>query len=123
MKLLKQNSLLRSLAELRGNPRACVYTEPMWGLSMNLCLPYASVYMLGLGMNDVEVGIISSIYMFSQTVFSILSGISSQIPLERFFEIGYNEQVYPQFSRGVMKPLGQMRGNDYHECIQQEKAP
>lgn len=74
MKKLKQNSLLRSLAELRGNPRACVYTEPMWGLSMNLCLPYASVYMLGLGMNDVEVGIISSIYMFSQMVFSILSG-------------------------------------------------
>ena len=23
-----------------------VYTEPMWGLSMNLCLPYATVYML-----------------------------------------------------------------------------
>ena len=72
MKKLKQNSLLRSLAELKGNPRACVYTEPMWGLSMNLCLPYASVYMLSLGMNDVEVGIISSIYMFSQTIFSIL---------------------------------------------------
>ena len=74
MKKLKQNYLLRSLLDLRGNPRACVYTEPMWGLSMNLCLPYASVYMLSLGMNDVEVGIISSIYMFSQTIFSILSG-------------------------------------------------
>ena len=68
------NNLFHTLMELRGNPRACLFTEPMWGLSMNLCLPYASVYMLGLGMNDVEVGIISSIYMFSQTVFSILSG-------------------------------------------------
>ena len=74
MNIFKKNSLLRSLAELKGNPRACVYTEPMWGLSMNLCLPYASVYMLGLGMNDVEVGIISSVYMFSQMIFSILSG-------------------------------------------------
>ena len=45
-KLLQKNQLLRTLAELRGNPRACVYTEPMWGLSMNLCLPYATVYML-----------------------------------------------------------------------------
>lgn len=75
MKLrLMKHPLFRTLIELRGNPRACVFTEPMWGLSMNLCLPYASVYMLSLGMNDVQVGIISSIYMFSQTVFAMLSG-------------------------------------------------
>lgn len=72
--LILRNKLLRTLVELRGNPRACVYTEPMWGLSMNLCLPYASVYMLALGMNDVQVGIVTSIYMFSQMVFSFLSG-------------------------------------------------
>ena len=72
-KLLK-HQLLRTLVDLRGNSRACVYTEPMWGLSMNLCLPYASVYMLALGMSDVEVGIISSIYMFSQMIFAYLSG-------------------------------------------------
>lgn len=73
-KKLQKNSLLHTLIGLRGNPRACVYTEPMWGLSMNLCLPYASVYMLGLGLNDVQVGIISSVYMFSQMICSILSG-------------------------------------------------
>lgn len=70
----KKHPLLETLIGLRGNPRACVYTEPMWGLSMNLCLPYASVYMLTFGMNDVEVGIISSIYMFSQMIFALLSG-------------------------------------------------
>lgn len=73
-KTLQKHPLLRTLFELRGNPRACVFTEPMWGLSMNLCLPYASVYMLTFGMNDVEVGIISSIYMFSQMIFALLSG-------------------------------------------------
>ena len=72
-KLLK-HQLLRTLFELRGNPRACVYTEPMWGLSMNLCLPYASIYMLTLGMSDVQVGIVTSIYMFSQMLFAFLSG-------------------------------------------------
>jgi len=46
----------------------------MWGLSMNLCLPYASVYMLTFGMSDVQVGIITSIYMFSQMLFAFLSG-------------------------------------------------
>lgn len=71
---LQKNKLLRTLIELRGNPRACVYTEPLWGLSMNLCLPYASVYMLTFGMSDVQVGIITSIYMFSQMIFALLSG-------------------------------------------------
>lgn len=74
-KFLSKHSFLRTLIELRGNPRACVYTEPMWGLSMNLCLPYASVYMLALGLNDVSVGVVASIYMFSQTVFAFLSGV------------------------------------------------
>lgn len=73
-KLLK-HQLLRTLFELRGNPRACVYTEPMWGLSMNLCLPYASIYMLTLGMSDVQVGIVTSIYMFSQMICAFLSGV------------------------------------------------
>ncbi|WP_252891667.1 MFS transporter [Thermoclostridium stercorarium] len=73
-KLLKKNRLLHTLLELRGNPRACIYTEPMWGLSMNLCLPYASVYMIALGLNDVQVGIVTSVYMFSQTIFAFISG-------------------------------------------------
>ena len=72
-KLLK-HKLLHTLFELRGNPRACVYTEPMWGLSINLCLPYASVYMLAFGISDIQVGIVISIYMFSQMIFAFLSG-------------------------------------------------
>jgi MFS family permease len=67
--------LLGTLVGLRGNPKACVYTEPMWGLSMALCLPYASVYMLALGLSDLHVGIVASIYMFSQMIFSLLSGV------------------------------------------------
>lgn len=74
LKKLKKNPLLQTLIHLKGNPRACVYTEPMWGLSMNLCLPYASVYMLAFGMSDTEVGLVSSIYMFSQMISSFLAG-------------------------------------------------
>jgi MFS family permease len=73
-KILLKNKLLRTLFELRGNPRVCVYTEPMWGLSMNLCLPYATVYMLAFGISDVQVGIVTSIYMFSQMIFAFVSG-------------------------------------------------
>lgn len=71
---LKKNQLIRTLIELRGNSRACIYTEPLWGLSVNLCLPYATVYMLTFGMSDTEVGIVSSIYMFSQMIFAFLAG-------------------------------------------------
>ena len=67
-------SLIKSLKSLKGNPRASVYTEPLWGLSMNLCLPYASVYMLALGLNDLQVGITVTIAMLSQGVFAFLSG-------------------------------------------------
>jgi len=42
---------------------------------MNLCLPYASVYMLGIGLNDVQVGITASLCMFSQMVCSYISGV------------------------------------------------
>lgn len=73
-KILLKHKLLQTLFELRGNPRACVYTEPMWGLSMSLCLPYASVYMLAFGISDIQVGIVTSIYMFSQMIFAFLSG-------------------------------------------------
>jgi MFS family permease len=69
------NSLIRALKGLRGNQRACVLTEPMWGLSMNLCLPYASVYMLALGLQDIQIGLLASVGMVSQTVWGLLSGI------------------------------------------------
>jgi len=69
------NPLLKSLAGLKGNGRACVYTEPMWGLSMMLVLPYASVFMLALGVKDEQIGLLATISMLSQMVFGLLSGV------------------------------------------------
>ena len=69
-----KDTLFTTLIHLKGNPRACVYTEPLWGLSMNLCLPYLSVYMLALGLNDSRIGFITTICMLSQFVFSFFSG-------------------------------------------------
>lgn len=73
-KFLLKHPLFKTLVDLKGNPRACVYTEPMWGLSVNLCLPYATVFMLALGLSDTQVGLVTSIYMFSQMIFAFLSG-------------------------------------------------
>ena len=69
-----RNLLLSSLVRLRGNARACVYTEPMWGLSMMLVIPYASVFMLALGMSDEQIGLLATVSTLSQVVFSLVSG-------------------------------------------------
>jgi len=68
------NPLFKTLVTIKGNPRVCIYTEPLWGLSMNLCIPYASVYMLALGLRDTQVGFVATVYMLSQMVFAFLSG-------------------------------------------------
>ncbi|MCL1840984.1 MAG: MFS transporter [Propionibacteriaceae bacterium] len=70
-----KNPLIRTLVGLRGNPRACVYTEPLWGLSMNLCLPYMSVYMLANGLHDAQIGLVSTAGMLAQVVFGLLGGV------------------------------------------------
>ncbi|MCL2264607.1 MAG: MFS transporter [Treponema sp.] len=41
---------------------------------MNLCMPYLSVYMLALGLTDSRIGLVVTINLLSQIVFSFLSG-------------------------------------------------
>jgi len=69
------NLLWHTLISLRGNPRACVWTEPLWGLSMALVLPYMSVFMLALGVHDAQIGLVASIGMVSQVFFGLAGGI------------------------------------------------
>jgi MFS family permease len=74
-RILKTHPLIRSLLALRGNARACVYTEPLWGIPFNLYGPYISVYMLALGVSDTQIGLIASIGFFFQVVTALLSGV------------------------------------------------
>lgn len=46
----------------------------MWGISMALVLPYASVFMLALGVHDQQIGLLATVSMLSQVVFGLLSG-------------------------------------------------
>ncbi|MGV8846349.1 MFS transporter [Tessaracoccus sp.] len=71
----RRNPMIVTLLGLRGNGRASVYTEPLWGLSMMLVLPYASVFMLVLGVHDAQIGLLATISMLSQVVFGLLSGV------------------------------------------------
>ena len=73
--MLRKNPLINTLLNLRGNGRASVFTEPMWGLSMMLVLPYASVFMLALGVHDEQIGFLATVSLLSQMVFGLLSGV------------------------------------------------
>jgi len=66
--------LFKTLLELKGNTRACVYTEPLWGIPFNLYAPFVSIYMYALGVNDAQIGLIASIGMAFQIVFALLGG-------------------------------------------------
>ena len=69
------HSLVATLKSLRGNPRGCVYTEPLWGIPYNLYIPYVSIYMLALGLSDTQIGSIVSVSLGFQVFFALLSGV------------------------------------------------
>jgi MFS family permease len=72
---LNKHSLITTLKSLRGNPRGCVYTEPLWGIPFNLYAPYVSIYMLALGLSDKQIGLIVSISWGFQILLALLSGV------------------------------------------------
>lgn len=71
---MKSHSLIVTLHSLTGNPRGCVYTEPLWGIPFNLYGPYISIYMVALGVSDTHIGLIASISWGVQAIFALLSG-------------------------------------------------
>ena len=72
---MKNHSLIATLKSLTGNPRGCVYTEPLWGIPFNLYAPYVSIYMVALGISDKQIGLIVSISWGFQIFLALLSGV------------------------------------------------
>src|SRR5512138_2331411 len=69
-----KHPLVRTLLSLRGNPKSCVLTEPLWGIPYNLYAPYVSVYMLNLGLKDSQIGLLVSIGLAVQIVSALMGG-------------------------------------------------
>lgn len=72
--LIMRNKLVDTLVNLRGNARACIYTEPLWGLPVNLYMPLAAKYMEALGLDVFQIGLVATTYLLSQVFFSFISG-------------------------------------------------
>ncbi len=72
---MKNHSLITTLKSLTGNPRGCVYPEPLWGIPFNLYSPYVSIYMVALGVTEKQIGLIVSISWVFQIFLALLSGV------------------------------------------------
>jgi len=72
---LKSPALITALKNMIGNARGCVYAEPLWGIPFNLYAPYASVFMVALGLGDKQIGSIVSISWGFQIVMALFGGV------------------------------------------------
>ena len=72
---MRNHSLITTLRNLHGNPRGCVYPEPLWGIPFNLYAPYVSIFMVALGLSDKQIGLIVSISWGFQIFLALLSGV------------------------------------------------
>lgn len=72
---LRQHPLFMLLFSLRGNPRICVLTEPLWGIPYNLYAPYVGLYMAALGLSDYRIGLIATFGTFFQMFGALFGGI------------------------------------------------
>lgn len=75
IKTLGTHPLVEILKRNKGNPRTLIFMEPLWGIPFNLIAPFATLYMYTLGITDVQIGLILSIAMVVQVIFSFFGGI------------------------------------------------
>lgn len=71
---MTSHPLIRALRDFTGNARPVVLTEPLWGIAYNLYFPFLSVYMLAVGLNDVQVGLVTSIGLAVQILCALFGG-------------------------------------------------
>ena len=70
-----RNPMLRTLIESRGNQRACLLTEPMYGIPFNLFTPLVAVYMAALGLNPLQIGLVTTVGLLAQMLAAPLGGV------------------------------------------------
>jgi len=63
-----------TLRSLKGNQKALVVTEPLWSIPSVLFSPFASVYMIAIGLNGQQIGAIVSIGLGLQLLWGFFSG-------------------------------------------------
>ncbi len=74
-KRFREHPLISLLINLKGNPKACILMEPLWGIPYNLIAPFVTVYMYAMGVDDRQIGLLLSIAMVAQVFLSFIGGM------------------------------------------------
>jgi MFS family permease len=72
---IASHPLIDTLIHAKGNERACLITEPLWGIPYNLYVPFVSVYMAALGMTPLMIGLTATVFFASQMIWALVGGI------------------------------------------------
>jgi len=67
--------MVRFLKVLKGNPKIALLTDPLWTAPFNMFQPFVALYMLSLGLGDIEIGTLLSVGIFVQFVTALISGV------------------------------------------------
>lgn len=68
-------TIFDSFKLLRGNTRASVIMEPMYGIPFALYNFYLSLYMKSMGINDVQIGYLIALNCIFSAIFSLFGGV------------------------------------------------
>lgn len=77
MRLARKNQLVDTFFKLKGNTKVCIWTEPLWGVPYNLYRPYVTRFMIAMGLSMTDIGMITTIALVVEIIFSALSGVLS----------------------------------------------
>jgi MFS family permease len=67
--------MFRFLRDLKGNAKAAVLAQPLWGVPFNLFMPFAALYMSRMGVTDIQIGIMLAVGRFSQMGMAFFGGV------------------------------------------------
>ncbi|MEG1426571.1 MAG: MFS transporter [Oscillospiraceae bacterium] len=72
---MRNNEMINYLVRLKGNPKICILTEPLWFIPYSLYAPFATIFMYSLGVDDVQIGFLMSFGMIVQVVAAFFGGV------------------------------------------------
>ncbi|MGF7143255.1 MFS family permease [Anaerotaenia torta] len=75
VRTLRSHPLFDLMYTIEGNAKPLILIEPLWGIPYNLLAPFTTLYMVAMGVTDVQIGLILSIAMVVQVAFSFMGGI------------------------------------------------
>ena len=61
LRRIAAHPVIDTLIHITGNPRAALWTEPLWGIPYNLYMPFVAVYMAALGLTPTQIGLVSTV--------------------------------------------------------------